>query len=142
MNYIRPLRRKIGIVALVIACVLVVGWVRSFFIEDRIAFTISRVRHAISSYHGAIAWEHWIDDGHQGGVIGWSSDWRSEKSLIHSTTFFQSRPGSMLGKLEHESRSVRCWQIVIPLTLLSAWLLLSKPRAKPGPTQIYDRIEN
>ena len=36
LNFFKPWRRKAGCVTLVMACVLMVGWVRSFFLNDEL----------------------------------------------------------------------------------------------------------
>ena len=95
-TYFKPLRRKIGVLTLVLACVLMAGWVRSLSIQDKELFNIDSLRNAIISSQGSIAWERWIGNG------------------------------------RHESTSIAYWSIVIPVTMLSAWLLLSKSRQKPA----------
>ena len=37
-DYFKPLRRKIGVCTLVIACVFAAGWVRSLYVEDNFTF--------------------------------------------------------------------------------------------------------
>ena len=90
--------RKIGVVTLLLACVFMAGWVRSQTIEDSFPLIASEIK--------------------------------SREGFIEQTvTFFQRQPNSssavfhqrILWKLPYCS-------IAVPLTLISLWLLFSKPR--------------
>ena len=54
--YFKPLRWKIGVVTLVIACVFVVGWVRSVRVKDEISFEDGAAEDRIILMNGAMAW--------------------------------------------------------------------------------------
>jgi len=82
------------------------AWVRSFFGFDSISIDHNRYRDLVSTL-GEIQ----LTEGCAPGRIGiWPVDVPSYRMFL----------------------SIPYWSIVIPMTLLSAWLLLSKPRvAKP-----------
>ncbi len=123
-------RRKAGCVTLVLALVFMGAWLRSYIVEDRLAFTTGDFRHAISSFQGRVGWDRWLDSPPSVGVA-WSSEWRNLNMPIRARpTHFKARPGSILGKLQFESRAVPYWPFAIPLTLLSAYLILWKPRKR------------
>ena len=142
-GYFRPLRRKVGVLTLVMACVFLIGWIRSRGAKDLI---IARSAHSIPYYIASnlseisisrnaflsaeptsgIVWHTQAIrrsiktdefEGLRGGV-----DWQlcGFRLILHPVAFAYVLP---------------YWSIVTPLTLLSAWLLLSKPRSKPAATQ-------
>lgn len=102
-SYFKSLRRKFGVVTLVIACVLAAGWVRSFYIFD--VYTQSQETVFASD---------------KGGFGAYTPT--SVKVTANGTTAF-------LRELK-QRWSVPYWSVVVPLTLLTTWLLLSKPRAR------------
>jgi hypothetical protein len=135
-SYFKPLRGKLGVVTLVLACLLMAGWVRSIFTLDQLRFRdLPTMTFQSASGHLRM----WHDSS--GEVT--SSDlhffeWQRSTVSLSSTSPF---PGSTnhFGWIGFdfvqypEQMSLRIlpyWSIVIPLTLLSAWLLFSKPRTK------------
>lgn len=105
-TYFKPLRRKIGVLTLLLACVLAAGWVRSYIDDDEFD---ANGRHYINSQ----------------GFFG-------------ETT--------RLGTLNENGDPVNLvpiWlipygMVVVPLILLSGWLLHSKPRVKPTLEPTHD----
>ena len=131
-EFFKGWRRKAGLVTLAMACLLAVGWMRSYVVEDRLAFTNGDFRHAISSFQGNVGWDHWLNSPPVDG-FGWSSGWRNLNAPISPRpTYYRAPPGSPLGQLQFESRAVPYWPFVVPLTPLSAWLILGKPRKAKG----------
>lgn len=125
-NYFKPLRRKFGVVTLLVACLFAAAWVRGLTTADQFAARISKdalfwmisnngwfgcvvvLEPKVGAENGSF--QHWTDpnssaDRSQGPFDGapYNWDWESYPNLI--------LPNST---------------IVIPLTLLSIWLLLSK----------------
>lgn len=154
-GYFKPLRRKIGVVMLLLAGVIVVGWVKSQQAQD--TFTMST--HG-QCYIQSVSWNGNL-------IVMLAEVKRSDKPYV--LPFWESRPIDSkgwyfkaggnpvhqdptlipLGMKSYDIGGQRIlvsitgcrlqyWQVAIPLTLLSAYLLLSKPRAgkDPGPTQI------
>ena len=128
-------RRKVGCVTLVMACVFAAGWVRSFRVEDGISFPTGDPNiGALVSVNGEIGLIQWYDDDNlwPDGAV----------PQVASTPFPPATPTSLgtwiwcccglgvKGWLEHRYYVISYWSIVIPLTLLSAYLLLWKPRPK------------
>ncbi len=147
MSYFKPLRRKLGVVALLVACVFAVGWARSLKRDEVLNLNAHRSNFAIRSFDGRIQFRRFgPNDARE--FVSWNSmpppkerwmlaeyivdDWR-HFNLTWRNDFFSS---FHIGTGTHKRMSSRhldlCtlpyWSIVIPLTLLSAWLLLSKPR--------------
>jgi hypothetical protein len=156
-------RRKTGCLALVIACVLMVGWIRTYFITDWVrapfgkttciyadSFRSSLIFGSIQqasdfrwrsfpSSEGVIY--SWNDqtrtalsfNGFGGGAVDESPNdptrecdmWSCPVRLFGCAVYLRSAITSnrvTLGVV------IPYWSIVLPLTLISAWLLLSKPR--------------
>lgn len=141
MYYLKPLRRNLGVATLVTGCVFAAGWVRTTTVSDQIVVL-----------YGASSVLYLNSDNR---TIGW--EWRR---LVINSDWFPIRTEWISATAENPSNSVDpfdghtdwlidiwgfyigagldrqiivevpYWSIVIPLTLLSAWLLLSKPRAK------------
>lgn len=143
MGHFKPLRRKIGVLTLLLACMALVGWVRSNTVEDlqdvlRVAIS-QRQRIAVKSRSGAIDWTHYdkpvVTTGFGSVVI--SDDFGPSESK----TEFPEWERNWCGFIFAEQRdpydgtrirfcSIPYWSIVIPLTAFTAWLLLSTTPAK------------
>src|SRR6478736_6446220 len=63
-EYFKPLRRKIGVLTLAMACLFTAGWIRSQTICDGIAITFTKNRYSLRSYRNQILWDHQhVDEG-------------------------------------------------------------------------------
>ena len=139
----KPLRRKIGVVTLVMVCVFSVGWVRSFGISD-----VMECFPSESSMIRLISWGGIVSCSYQIGkppvkYVKWFLFFAYENQYSFETEFEGCQWVWRVGHMgvatcsDTTSDSIAAvspyWSIVIPLTLLSAYLLLSKPRiAKPS----------
>jgi hypothetical protein len=148
-DFFKPWRRKAGVLTLGLACLAMVGWVRSQTNLDAL-FRLNKTNtHELSSYDGSIHWDRiwpivtprpsrWVYR-HNGNIThvdnpweGCKIHWKVEGFGFALSAF--SRQELVVGlapPTEFEQWSVPYWSIAIPLTLLSAWLLLSKSRQKP-----------
>ena len=136
-NYFRGWRRKLGVLTLVIACVSTVGWVRSFAIGDLFELITGQgTIHEFASESGAIQWRCCGES-----EIYFSPFWESWKiAEIPDGRFIEPKSSHSIIRYADEPTScgnASCpyCMIVIPLNLLSAYLLLSKPR-DARPTQV------
>jgi len=103
-EFFKGWRRKIGVVSLVVACVFAAGWVRSYQRFDRFQSS----SHTFFSADGAF------------GEMAWT-----EKHYLRNGREFAETIPSPIWKCPH-------YVPTVPLVLLSAYLLLVKPRvAKP-----------
>ena len=105
-EFFKGWRRKAGLVTLAMACVLAVAWMRSYVIEDRIV---------LSTTPGA-------SGQHAPGAANMIASRQGKLWLYHW----------MAAGLEEFA--VPYWSLVLPLTLLSAWLILAKPRKAKAAT--------
>lgn len=147
LSFFRGWRRKLGVVTLLMACAFAGGWVRSTRFYDDVSFQRgSRTTDLISCRDGVIwlrtcevrariaagRWR-WVSEPDEGtelpfdvstdlADVGWHSQWYS----FHvAETQVDPQSGYQFSVCV-----VPYWSIVMPLTLLAAGLLLSKPRPK------------
>lgn len=141
-------RRKAGCVTLVMSCVCMAAWVRSLSTKDEVSLRQNiGVTHHLISNHSRFAWktvtiddpvstnflitfyfsELAKDDGfcfYRGPDPQWI--WRREWCGFEFGEFRPNGP-----PWTEEIWVIPYWSVVVPLTLISAWLLLSKPWQKP-----------
>lgn len=140
-------RRKAGVVTLVMACVLASAWLRSITYEDK--FRLSR--HSTSEVLVISAHQHVIIAWQNGASAGKMPFWTSGRLPEHgwvftaedNVTIYLGLYGSSFGyntfvteawvpkTIDITTLHFPYWIVVIPLTLLSAYLLLWKPRKRP-----------
>ena len=168
-DYFKPLRRKLGVVTLIIACVFLTGWVRSQSSYDELKFVDRFPTPERIELHFAISCDSVF------GIIISSFKSQITAATSKSNLFdYRNEPGTKsvdnrFGQMGVEWMNqsfgfrfgeadvggnetlgiqpigeIKIWlipylSIVIPLTLLSAYLLLSKPRSKSTSPEI-DRV--
>lgn len=137
-------RRRIGCGLLVMACVLTGGWVRSQVVFDWIIVQLG-TRHLIHIQSNksslCFCWEHdsvwhlgrqylpnWGTlDSSRDWIEPWGARWKLRfgpfRALITTTDQIEIAGLRVIGSY---------WSFIIPLTLLSACLILWKPRRRPG----------
>ena len=145
-DYFKPWRRKIGVVTLVLACVFAAGWVRSLTRVDLIELNGKPWRYNVSSGFGQLHfWQmsplekkipffrasfvmklknftgHTITNG-----VATFDPMRNQTTWRWDWMGFHLSDG-MKGTVQVRLCFVPYWSIVIPLTLISLWLLLVKP---------------
>ena len=142
-EFFGPWKSRIGMFTLALACILMVGWVRSLSIKDEISLrTNPAVTHHFISNRCRLAWKTvTVDD---------------PVSIRFTTRFYFSTPareelfyrgprvdwiwrreflGSEFGRFtpdgppwEEEIWIIPYWSAVVPLTLISVWFFISKSR--------------
>lgn len=152
-EFFKPWRRKLGVVALGLACLFIAGRVRGQKSEDVIMFGSGKGKtiHTLAFSRDGIKWQKDSSDHEYTWLTGWTSN-SIEDTGRHDPTKGYSDPqevewrwvlcgiecGEFHDQIYPTNRVswwlVSYWSIVIPLTLVSAYLLLSKPRAKPKQT--------
>jgi hypothetical protein len=142
-------RRKAGCVMLVMACVLTLGWVRSCQFEEGFGFyTKDSIIGFTSNYRG-LTWSRCVVQRFDSGGYWelWDAQPKSPFDYITDeyegliTVWRRAWGGFDFGDCHEEFEARRLirwtipyWSIVLPLTLISGWLLLSKSRKKLTPT--------
>ena len=136
-HYFQSWRRILGVMTLVMACVFAVGWVRSLTVNESINLSSDNFTlHTIYSGESILSWETWRSDT-EFDPEGFPNFYETHNILTrnpppyeHEIRFFGFRFAEDRVSLDTRIWEIPYWSIVLPLTLLSAWLLLSKPRRK------------
>jgi hypothetical protein len=122
-EFFRGWRRKTGIVTLLLACVLGAAWIRSYDVFDFFEIGIENRRHCLGSFNGNLNWR------------SWNTTWGKGSQLWQAIPADRTLSEELLNlKTDHSLASeARQWAvphywIVIPLTLFSAFLLVTEPR--------------
>lgn len=157
-DFFKPWRRKIGVATLVMACVFAAGWVRSFYFMDAVGF--DRDDNTSETFHSdrgqIIWWESSSDFDHTEFSLSraWTllrhgshrcDDGMPQFNIYTSWRFKIMGIGSGIeSALRGEGRGrfiyASYWTFTVPMFLLSAWLLLSKPRmSKPIAEAVPDK---
>lgn len=144
----RGWKRKVGVVTLLMAVLLIVGWIRSYLVCDTVniqtgPFTVQ----FISSVDALLMWmgidgrKSWVVpkvhfwettdsyDLDQNGLNHESRrlDWHNSAVYNFSEQWYTGAEEPPI-EVEMAFWIFPYWSIVLPLTLLSAYLLLGKPR--------------
>ena len=166
-NFFHGWRRKAGFVTLVLACVLMAGWLRSLRIMNTTAFSISNfslvqlisrdssltIRKTNAKYP-----VRGIPDRADRVILKAAEQPQTPTSRDYSYSFDEQaligkgtpwiwsldRHGFRIGRVEDGEFSLTAimlvvpyWSVVTTLTIISGWLLLSKPRkTTSGPTHV------
>jgi hypothetical protein len=128
-------RRKTGVVTLVMAMLLTCAWMRNRVARDEVWFTLHDRHHKVIAPKGGFVWVSW--DARNDLQLKWDIG-----SL--QTDTYSGMDRTTLAKHWHDhfdkaGLAPRTWTahyltIVLPLTFLSAYLILWKPRKRdPGP---------
>lgn len=128
-EFFKGWRREAGCVTLVTACVFVGMWVRSVYVGDLLSFPAFGTDFEVISSNGHVDWQGMLQFTTP-IQTSWKSD--SPQNVLESHRFevLIHRLGRSTGTLlEHEEGSIPYWSVTLPLTFLSAWLLLRKPRS-------------
>ena len=157
-DFFKPWRRKIGVATLLMACVLMAGWIRSPTGRDRLRFPIDTLNyHDIASFGGGLLWERvYLVQPIKLNAV--ESTYASALFSEFATTFVDTQMNltsgiqegggqrfewrwrccgfdageigedGALGKFRGTFWFISYWSIVLPLTFISAFLLLTKPR--------------
>jgi hypothetical protein len=134
-------KRKIGVVALALACLFAGGWVRSLRRNDTLSFRDSDQSHICLQSNNSLIGFQRLREKFPFQVIlndystGPSFDhdrtsvkftWKSEFAGFGAANGVEATTGIVI-----ELWTVPYWSIVVPLTLFAAWCLLTKPCMKP-----------
>jgi hypothetical protein len=148
-DFFRGWKRKIGVVTLLIAALFMALWVRSYSVEDEF-FYLDEDAKLDNFLHITPRGFSWMrrEDRYAFTGLGWNrypsqvpetSDPYEEEVFTDRTLisrrqwngfYFSERvdDGEMGDQSREWLRIIPHWSITIPLTLISAWLLLLKPK--------------
>ena len=129
-EFFKGWRRKVGCVTLVMACAVATAWVRSElnYLDDYF-FTLGMRDHNIMSGYGRMTWWSWDGEaGNRSRPVFAISPYETERVQERGMALQRCYPDRNFKEV-----TVPYSLIVLPPTLLSAYLLLWKPRTKPKP---------
>jgi hypothetical protein len=149
-EFFRGWRRRAAIVMLGLACILTVGWLRSFSRIEYIEAPIGISAIGVASMHGGLdfyritslenkpllasveckSFAFHPDQIQPPNTTPWGSeivfDWRWDCAGFHLGAGHYSHR-------RDQDCMIPYWAVVGPLTVLSAYILLSKPKPNPRP---------
>jgi hypothetical protein len=123
-EFFKGWRRKAGVVTLAMAFALAGLWARSNVVVDTVWFSFGDHDHCIFTFYGVLSW--WKVPANPSRAVGW---WTEEINPSRAEVA-QAYPWFSSGY----TRNIPFMSFVIPLALLSAVLLLYKPRPKSEST--------
>jgi hypothetical protein len=122
-EFFKGWRRKTGCVALMLACVVSCIWIRTTRYETEICCDLGGQRILIHADSGVVTW-YWWKYRTVGGF-----DIRIRIADRTDVEYLFSKLGFVI--MSPIRLKLSCAQMVWPLTLLSAYLILWKPRKAP-----------
>lgn len=137
MGYFKPLRRKLGVLTLFMACVFAAGWIRSISCWNVIDLSMLHRSCEWNSSFGSIQWAGWdaeecvtwpVVSFGSGQLVPLDPDRAQVLEMLVAADCVIDNGG-----MNRIDWIIPYWSIVVPLTLLSGWLLLSKPRQQRPP---------
>ena len=154
-DFFRGRRRKSGCVTLVVACAVLLVWIRSLIVEDNIVIEGSPSTHSLVSSGGTCKWTRispvernhriqWVTtdikpdrkDVWKGRQTHWRWKWCGFDFgvVTFSTTLWKY---NITSTELHKVWQIPYWSVVLPLALLSTYLIIGK-RRKPKPQSTPD----
>ena len=132
LSFFHGWRRKAGCVTLVMACMVFGGWMRSRIACDAAEFTIGHRRHRIMSTANCVSWYSCDEHGVSMSQRRWWSSVVFKEPRRNDQDYWKAR---IADQVWHTHKGFAAWTVkysslAIPLTLLSAYLLLWKPRKR------------
>lgn len=145
-------RRKAGVVILVMALALMVGWLRSLIVADYFIYTVKHTseehcNNVVCSLRGTIGLnQHCLDLRPNIQTMHLAHHrfpfWHTETASPLDLSRFKCRwrycgfemydfPGGVDDQLTGTQYFVPYWSLILPLILLSCYLLLGTPRKRP-----------
>ncbi len=134
-------RRKLGVVALLMACLITTAWVRSLRVEDRLVFfSAKNALQSLHAWNGAVSWTSFYGKTESDSVVltkafrNWST-FPAFTGLVRYERYFlwlgvfpacEVSSAGMQGAM----CLVSYWSIVVPLMLLSGYLLICQPQPR------------
>ena len=141
-DIIKGWRRKTGLFLLVLAMPLATGWVRSFNVRDEVLFSLGARFDRFESFDGTLCWMRTNREYSTASIdrnsftilkhervdrwskIGFDRRWKWVGFEFGATTYHEPWSPSYF-----EFWVVPYWSLVLPPTLIAAYLLLITPRA-------------
>lgn len=129
LAFFKGWRRKVGCVALIFALLVLLAWARSYAVVDVIRFVSGRNQFYIHAIEGRTLCH--VSTAGIGSWNSWQTASLANESVRRSAT-------NHFENIVRESSSeelvlIHFWALALPLTFLSAYLMLWKPRTMSAP---------
>lgn len=149
-------KRKIGIATLVLCCISSGGWIRSLVIRDEFLVILATQMWDVYSTEGTLIFERTVDlDRTDDLIFSFDSTPLSQLGNMFPLSYAARGLENQVDRdfcgftiitatSDWDSLCVLVvpyWSIVIPLALLSAYFLLSKPRQRKQPAHLTELRE-
>jgi hypothetical protein len=134
-EFFKGWKRKAGIATLLTACVFMTLWVRSHLVADTIRYLpVFATSHDLTSHRGELQWSIWDRIPRK---FSWQTHTIERTPDDDTVSRWPIETGWLMRTLTTDSKTpkrgrviiIQYWCLTIPLTLLSACLLFSKPPA-------------
>lgn len=138
--YLKSVRRKMGVVTLLLACLTVTTWVRSRTLQDRIQIiNDDRQMNSFLLTRRGLVWSRsqWPFPVFGLESLPWRWQWQTGSNehgfsttdaAVMNCVFYRMTFHGDPATGQHTLLLIRYWTLAIPLTALSAWLLFSRSR--------------
>ena len=139
LEYFKPWRRKFGVLALMMACVLMAAWLRSFSSTAWVAFPTGKKNGELIGWMDRhLIWTRYAEVPPTNMKLfpSWSmGKFTTIDTLFGDATITNKREWCGFAWIESGGDHITAfvmpyWSIALPLALSSTYLLLSKPRLK------------
>lgn len=127
-DFFRGWKRKVGCVTLVLACAFAATWVRSFSVQDFIPLPKLRTA-ALATESGCLVLLRETEAVLLSEVPGLDVIWANVDGIENPMNPMPPVATMVASAYFEKAGSIPYWSLVSPLTLLSGWLLLRKPRS-------------
>ncbi|MBC8116025.1 MAG: hypothetical protein H7062_16685 [Candidatus Saccharimonas sp.] len=145
-EFFKGWRRKAGLVTLAMALLFTIALMRSYVVSDTFYVSSGQTLHQLTSFAGALTWTRsggedetvpiqWQTNqisetfpspwGWHGREVKYEWQWRGAGFSIGA---FSYDAGGYASWLRVDVLTISYSSLVLPLTLLSAWLILGKPQ--------------
>lgn len=122
-------RRKAGVVVLVMVVIFVAAWIRSYSFADSIPINDGHSLQVVESIYGGVRWMRFIPSPSH------SETYRSQRipCRVHVRDLTRNAIPMYMSTFPDtrcDEWTISYWVIIAPLTILSAYLILWRPRKR------------
>lgn len=127
-------RRKVGCVALVMACIITGLWVRTLFFADQLQCVIGGRTNYLISFRSGFCWMSVDGDA----SMMWTTITTEKLQSMYDQQTIPQISSSFVAQHSASGLHPGCcyllyWWLALPLTLVAAYLILWKPQPKEPP---------
>lgn len=117
-------RRKLGCIALVLACSLFGLWMRSRVLIDFYEISVGDRQHCFGSYHGYLSWRSWDTS------FGRGQTWQTLPAQETDPEIYLNINSPLVAPSHPRQWVIPDAWIVAAMTLVAAYLIVWRPRKR------------